>query len=100
MPNHVITLETTVCRDERFLTTDLDDEIVMMDIDKGSYYGLNGCGTQIWALLTQPITVGNICHRLTEEFEVSSTQCEKDVIDFLQNLSARDMLKVVSHATS
>ena len=100
MPDQIITPETTVCRVEGLLTADLNEETVMMDIDKGSYYGLNGCGTRIWALLSQPITVSDLCHQLTDEFAVSSTQCEQDLIDFLRDLSARDMVKIVSHAAS
>ncbi len=100
MSDQAITPETTVCRVERLLTADLNEETVMMDIDKGSYYGLNGCGTRIWALLSQPITVSDLCHQLTNEFAVSSMQCEKDLIDFLKDLLARDIVKIESNAAS
>ena len=100
MPDDTITLETTVCRIEAMLSADLNDETVMMDIEKGSYYGLNGCGTQIWSLLAKPITVNDLCLQLTEKFAVSSTQCEQDVIGFLQNLLTRNMVKTSSHAAS
>jgi hypothetical protein len=96
MPDQLITLETTLCRLEEMLAADLDEETVMVDIDKGKYYGLNGCGTRIWALLSKPITVRNLCHKLTDEFAVSTTQCEQDLIDFLRALLARNMVKIVS----
>ena len=100
MSDQVITSATTVCRVEDLLTAELDEETVMMDIKGGTYYGLNGCGTRIWALLSKPITVSDLCHQLTDEFAVSITQCEQELIDFLQALLARNMVKIVSHRTS
>lgn len=100
MPDQIITLETTLCRMEEMLTAELDEETVMVDIDKGTYCGLNGCGTRIWALLSQPITVSNLCQQLTDEFDVSSTQCEQDLIDFLGALLDRNLVKIVPHRPS
>ena len=59
-----------VRRIDDVLDTDIDNETVMMDIDQGRYFGLNKTGTRIWALLAEPIVIGDLCDQLTAEFNV------------------------------
>ena len=68
------------------LDAEIDDQSVMMDIERGSYFGLNKTGTRIWALLAEPMVIDELCDRLTEEFEVPREQCERQVFDFLGSL--------------
>ena len=96
MPDSSLELGTRVRRLDDVLVTEIDNETVMMDIEQGSYFGLNLVGSRIWALLGEPIAIGDLCDQLTEEFEVSREQCEQQVVAFLQNLLERDLLQVVA----
>ena len=49
-------LETIVERNHEIDATDLDGEKVMMDLDKGQYFMLNGVGGDIWELTEKPIS--------------------------------------------
>ena len=89
-----------VCRAGDILDDDLDGELVMMDIERGSYFGLNKTATRIWALLEQPVVIKDLCEQLTSEFNVPAEQCSKEVSVFLQNLLARGLLQVVTDGRS
>lgn len=67
----------------------------MMNLEKGNYYGLDEIGTEIWDELLEPIAIVELCARLTERFDVDPIQCEADTLDFLNELLAEGMIKVV-----
>jgi hypothetical protein len=62
------------------------DEAVMMSINAGRYYGLNAVASRIWELIETPMTVGEICARLCEEFEIDAQNCEAAVLKFANDM--------------
>ena len=96
MPDPTLTAQARVRRIHDVLDTEIDDQTVMMDIEQGSYFGLNKTATRIWARLAEPMVGGELCDRLTEEFDVPREQCEQQVDDFLENLLDRGLLQIVS----
>ncbi|MGH6845870.1 MAG: PqqD family peptide modification chaperone [Methylocella sp.] len=62
------------------------DEAVMMSVTAGRYYGLNAVALRIWELLERPATIGWLCARLCEEFEVDAQTCEAEVLKFVNEL--------------
>jgi len=62
------------------------EEGVMMSVEAGRYYGLNAVGSRIWELLETPMTVAELCARISEEFEVDAQGCETDVLKFTGSL--------------
>jgi hypothetical protein len=96
MPEPTLTPKDRVRRVADVLDAEIDDQTVMMDIEKGSYFGLNQTGSGIWAMLAEPVIVGELCERLVEQFDVPREQCERQVIDFLGSLLDRGLLQVVS----
>jgi hypothetical protein len=69
-------------------------ETVIMDFNKGAYFGLDEIGTVIWRQLQQPQTVRTICDAVTEQYEVNRTTCEQDVIHLLETLHAEGLIEV------
>ena len=56
-----ITLETTVVRASDVLASQVENELVMMDIERGMYYALNPVGADIWERLAEPQQVADLC---------------------------------------
>ena len=90
-----IDLQTTVVRNDDIIFSDMDDETVMMSMEKGEYYGVNPVGRRIWELLETPMTADGICKAIHEEYNVSPGQCHKDVLAFLTRMSEKDIIKVM-----
>lgn len=60
----------------------IDDEVVMMDIESGFYFGLNSVASIIWDLLKDGKTVDELADYLITEYDVSREQCleETDIL--------------------
>ena len=64
----------------------VDDEMVMMSVDNGQYYGLSGIAPRVWELLETPHTFDQLVDRILEEFKVDRTVCEADMSGFLKEM--------------
>lgn len=62
------------------------EELVILNLEDGTYYGLDAVGTRIWELLKQDHAPRAICARLSQEFEVSLDVIEADTRAFLSDL--------------
>ena len=95
-PASALTLSSVLMRNENIVYTDLDDAIVMMDVDDGSYHELDPIGARIWTLLDAPRSVGEICESLLAEFDVDRQTCEADTSEFLQSGCDKGLFRVQS----
>ena len=96
--NTVIGLNTVVARNEEPVAVEVDRTIVMMSIDQGMYFGLEGTGPRIWALLEKPRSVGDVCETLLSEFDIDPDDCRREVIGFLEELRSAQLIRVHDEA--
>ena len=89
-----IALTTIVKCNQEMLTSNIGDEIVMMSIENSAYYGLDPIGSKIWEMITEPIQVSDLCAQLMQRFEVSEQDCQRDVLNFLNQMRNEDLLTV------
>lgn len=76
------------------VTSKIDNEVVMMSVDQGEYYGLDETGSRIWEMIEEPVSVNDLVRMLIDEFDVSFEECQKDTLDFLNDLNAKGLLFV------
>ncbi|MBP0011911.1 MAG: lasso peptide biosynthesis PqqD family chaperone [Roseofilum sp. SBFL] len=93
--NQTITLTQKLVRNPDILASNLEDELVMMNIESDSYYGTNPVGTRIWELLEQPVTVSELCGLLQEEFDVDDQTCQQDVLPFIQKIVDEKLVSII-----
>lgn len=72
----------------------LEDEVVILGIKDGIYYGLDSVGSFIWDLLKEPISVNDIRDSIMEKYEVDKNTCEADLQIFLKSLLDKGLLEV------
>jgi hypothetical protein len=90
-----MTPNTIVARNEqKYLISVIGDEVVMMDIQKGVYIGMNSVGSNIWNLLSEALPVKDIINSLTAKYDISPEQCEKETITYLEQMLEQDMLMI------
>jgi hypothetical protein len=70
------------------------EEMVLLDFDRGVYYGLNPVGARVWELLAEGKTSEEIIDRLTEEFEVERTDVTNDVAELMDNLQTNGLVRL------
>lgn len=76
------------------ISSKLEDQLVMMDIDKGKYFSMNPVATRVWELLEEPSSVNELCDKLLNEFEVSKEQCFDEVLELLGKMKELDLLEI------
>jgi len=76
------------------VSSELSDEVVILNIKAGVYHGLEATGTRIWQLVQQPRHVDEILDVLLSEFDVEREQCERDLVEVLEDLAAHGLLTV------
>jgi DNA-directed RNA polymerase delta subunit len=76
------------------LSTELDQETVLMSIDAGAYYGLEGPARNIYEKLKTPMTFSELVRQLVAEYEVSAETCAADVEKFLGEMEREGLLRV------
>lgn len=82
-------------RNEDTVAGRLDDEIVMMDINKGKYFSLNPVASDIWNYLKRPLTVNEICEKLLDQYEVSITRCKSETESHIKDMVRLGLIKEV-----
>ena len=80
-------------RNNQIIDGSLEDNLVMMHIEKGKYFGLNPVGKRIWEIIEQPSSFTEITEILRAEFEVTPEQCESEVREFLEKMEKLDLVK-------
>ena len=75
--------QTILQRNPEIISSKIDDEIVMMSIEEGKYFGLDPIGSIIWDLLEKPRSLEEIIPLLQEKFDVSDDQCQEDCSTFI-----------------
>ena len=73
---------------------ELNAETVILDFNKGAYFGLDEIGALIWRQLQEPQAVSAVCDAVVEQYEVERSVCEQDVIRLLETLHAEGLIEV------
>ena len=79
-------------RCDGFIEAEIDNEIVALNIERGTCYGLNSVGSRIWNLLERPVRISDLCATLVSEYDVDATVCERQVLDLLDELRSEGIV--------
>lgn len=66
--------------------SELAGEKVMIDFETGKYFMLKGSANDIWEVLEDGISVGQIVEKLLTIYDVERGVCETSVNDFMETL--------------
>ncbi len=79
------------------VSSNVADEVVILNHDKGVYYGLGEVGAAIWsALESGPKSFDELCELITAEYEVDKETCETDVAALLNELMHEKLVETDS----
>lgn len=80
---------------EEHLTSEIDDETVVLQTETETYYGVEGVGGRAWELLQRPRTLGELQSELVEEYDVDPERCRRDVEAFVADLLDEELVERV-----
>lgn len=88
-----LTEDTPVRWSESAISTEVDGELIALDVNRGVCYGLNRIGTRIWQLLDTPRSARQISEVLVQEFDVSPDVCTEETLSLLRDLAAAELVR-------
>jgi hypothetical protein len=91
----LITLESTVVAGSNQVASNVEGEAVILELGRGTYFGLDPIGTRVWNLIQEPSTVASVCETLVREYDVARARCESDVLSLLAELEDSGLIQVV-----
>jgi hypothetical protein len=79
---------------DKVIFEELDDQVVLLDLQGGSYYKLNGTGTQIWALIMEHGDIERIEETIAARFDVDPERARRDIARLVEDLESRGLIVV------
>ncbi|MBF0543816.1 MAG: PqqD family protein [Candidatus Riflebacteria bacterium] len=88
-------LNSRVFRSKEPISAPVNNELVMLNAETGKYYGLNGVATKIWEAIEEEISIRDLCKIFQDDYDVESKQCETEILEFLNCLKEKNLIKVI-----
>ncbi|MBE9205427.1 PqqD family protein [Nostoc sp. LEGE 06077] len=82
------------------ICSELQGEVVILDIKSGAYYGLNQVGASIWNFIQSPKTVQEIQDAILAEYEVAAEVCKGDISALLEDLAAKGLIEIKNEVSA
>lgn len=90
-----INLDTVLGHAANQISTDLESDIVILNLSDGVYYGLNDVGSFVWNHVASPKSLREICNAVAEEYEVDEAVCRQDVCELIDDLLSKNLIEVL-----
>jgi hypothetical protein len=89
-----ITHSSVVAQRKTAVSSIVDGEAVILSIDSGSFYRLNGVGSRIWRTLQDETEVARLCDWAHDTFRADPEVCDRDVLEFLNEINDQGLITV------
>jgi hypothetical protein len=78
------------------LYSEIGSEAVILDLESGTYYGLNETGNQIWQWLQKPKTFSELSKLILDEYDVPIEEALGDLQSLLQEMVSKGLIEIVN----
>lgn len=88
-------LDSLIQQTSRWISSEINEQTVIMNIESGEYLAFEEVGTSIWKYCEVPITISSICDKLITEYEVGLEQCRQETMSFIRDAYDRGLIQLV-----
>ena len=75
---------------------EIEGEAVLLELESGTYFGLNAVGTRIWSLIQERDSLRSVLDAMTAEYDASPEMLERDLLRLSAELCAKGLARVDS----
>ncbi len=75
------------------LSKTIQNDQILLDLDKGNYFGLDETGAWVWDQLKTGTTLDVLVNKLVTVYDVKESVAKNDVGVFIEELRAHDLLE-------
>jgi len=79
-------------RQEQIIVQKRSKDVLLFNIDDGSYYALNEVGNRIWDLCDGTHTVEQLVRMLAKEYNATEEMIETDALELLEDLRSKNLV--------
>jgi Coenzyme PQQ synthesis protein D (PqqD) len=91
-----VDVDSVIVQNSEPIASRVGNEVVLISMRADTLFGLGTVGSEIWNLIQAPRRVGDICAALVRDFDVDAATCEREVLDFLESLVARELARIIA----
>ena len=92
--NSDISISSIIIAEKDPVTSEMADEVAILDPKSGMYFGLDHVGARIWELIQEPIAVKDIRNTILSEYDVDVERCERDLFVLFREMSSKGLIEV------
>lgn len=70
----------------------LNEELVMVCLDRDSYFGLDEIGARVWEILGRPHSLREVCGILTNEYNVDAETAMAEISVLFDDLASNGLI--------
>ena len=89
-------LDEKVVISQQVIAREVGEELVILDLSGGTYFGLDAVGARIWQLMGESKSLAEICEVMLDEYDVSRAELERDIMILAGELSTRNLISLAS----
>ncbi len=89
----MLTRDTRLQIPEQVVTRQVGDETVLLNLESGTYFGLDPVGSRFLELLEVEGTLATVLAKMLEEFDVTEAQLEADLLRLADEMLASGLLE-------
>ena len=91
-----LSLQSVVVRSRHVFSQEIDEDVVMLHVNRGEYFGADIVGKYVWRFIENPTQVSRVCDQILEAFQnVDRATCVQDVLEFLEELREAQLIDIV-----
>ncbi|MEY2648846.1 MAG: hypothetical protein RL282_1559 [Bacteroidota bacterium] len=79
-------------QNKEIMQSKIGEDVVMLDIDTGFYFGLDAVGSTIWSHLSHPISFEELISCLMSKYDIDQETCETETRLFLKQLLEKNII--------
>jgi len=79
-------------RQQQIIAQKGSDEVLLFNMDDGSYYALNEVGNRIWELCDGRHAMAEMVGVLAKEYDAPAEMIETDILEVLEDLRSKNLI--------
>jgi hypothetical protein len=75
-----------------------EDGSVLINLQSGKVFSLNGVGAKVWTMLEEGTSFDGVLDALSREYSVPKAEVRNDLDDFIKDLAQKNLLQMTAHS--
>ena len=87
-------IKSKITLSKNVFAQEIDEETIILDSETQEYFSINDIGKVIWSLIEEKKNLEAIKAEMLDMYEVPQEQLEKDLLNFIQALEQKGLIKI------